>query len=321
MPIEVKCPKCEARFAVAEKFAGREGPCPKCKAIIPVPQLGAAQPSETASSGRKAAAPSVGGTTRMPAPPGAGATTRMPTPASSSTASAAGATTRMPAPPASAAAKGSASAAARAGSAGAGSTAAGKPAGGKAAPPPITDEIKIHGPEEYAGGGKDKKGRPLGKPKSRVDAKFSVTQSVGAVLGVVGVFGFAWLLGQIFKGSPMLGAAVGGLNFLVAIPLALTGYWILSDPELEGYTGTELWGRVAACAAVYALMWVARAYIPPDWTADGWNWIMLAVPFLLVGMGTAFFLLDMENENAFFHFFLFLGVSILIRGAAGLPWI
>jgi hypothetical protein len=37
MAITVLCPSCHARFAVHEKFAGKEGPCPKCKATIKVP--------------------------------------------------------------------------------------------------------------------------------------------------------------------------------------------------------------------------------------------------------------------------------------------
>jgi hypothetical protein len=40
MAITVLCPSCHARFAVHEKFAGKEGPCPKCKATIKVPAAG-----------------------------------------------------------------------------------------------------------------------------------------------------------------------------------------------------------------------------------------------------------------------------------------
>jgi len=39
MPINVICPGCHARFAVAEKFAGQQGPCPKCKQPITIPKL------------------------------------------------------------------------------------------------------------------------------------------------------------------------------------------------------------------------------------------------------------------------------------------
>jgi hypothetical protein len=37
MPINVVCPGCHKRFAVSDKFAGKQGPCPQCKTIIKVP--------------------------------------------------------------------------------------------------------------------------------------------------------------------------------------------------------------------------------------------------------------------------------------------
>lgn len=38
MPIPVVCPGCQARFAVSDKFAGKQGPCPKCKTVISIPE-------------------------------------------------------------------------------------------------------------------------------------------------------------------------------------------------------------------------------------------------------------------------------------------
>ena len=38
MPINVTCPGCLKRFSVADKFAGKKGPCPKCKKIITIPK-------------------------------------------------------------------------------------------------------------------------------------------------------------------------------------------------------------------------------------------------------------------------------------------
>jgi hypothetical protein len=38
MAINVTCPGCHTRFTVADKFAGKEGPCPKCKAKITIPR-------------------------------------------------------------------------------------------------------------------------------------------------------------------------------------------------------------------------------------------------------------------------------------------
>jgi hypothetical protein len=37
MPIQVTCPGCLKRFSVADKFAGKQGPCPNCKKTITIP--------------------------------------------------------------------------------------------------------------------------------------------------------------------------------------------------------------------------------------------------------------------------------------------
>jgi hypothetical protein len=39
MPIQVTCPGCLKRFSVADKFAGKQGPCPNCKKTITIPKL------------------------------------------------------------------------------------------------------------------------------------------------------------------------------------------------------------------------------------------------------------------------------------------
>lgn len=39
MAIQVTCPNCLTRFAVADQHAGKEGPCPKCKGRIKIPTL------------------------------------------------------------------------------------------------------------------------------------------------------------------------------------------------------------------------------------------------------------------------------------------
>ena len=57
MRIAVVCPGCKSRFAVDEKFAGKQGPCPKCKVVITIPATAAEEvkihaPEEFVSGGK-----------------------------------------------------------------------------------------------------------------------------------------------------------------------------------------------------------------------------------------------------------------------------
>src|SRR5689334_1178417 len=52
-------------------------------------------------------------------------------------------------------------------------------------PMPVQDEIKIHAPEEFASGGKDKTGRPVNKPIARVETKVKPMGLAIVVAGVV----------------------------------------------------------------------------------------------------------------------------------------
>ncbi|HEY1067283.1 MAG TPA: hypothetical protein VGE52_14275, partial [Pirellulales bacterium] len=218
---------------------------------------------------------------------------------------------------------------------------AGKPGGGAAAPPPpptrpsgpqqlgvgtgrqtaITDEIVIHEPDGYSQGGTDKKGRPILKPITRTDAKFRPVQFVMTVVAVLLVYGIDWYLGRFFAGKPILPIVVWLIIAASSVPLVLGGYWVLAPSEAEPYRGTQLWIRVGACAAVYSLLWIARAMVPADWTSELYFWAFVAPPFFVVGAATAFLALDLEGENTLFHFVLFLAASVLLRGVAGLPWV
>lgn len=334
MAIVVTCPQCGTQFSVHDRFAGRKGPCPKCSATIPIPEL-----AGTADTGVKAApSKTTPGKTAAPSPPakpapgrtsggsggGAPSTSASPATAAASKASG-GASLLKAAPPPLPSRSGSSSPAAKTGGAAPAkpgtSTAAGAAATAAKQQPVIRDdEIKIHGPEEYASGGKDSKGRGIGKPIGRVDAKFKIINAILVVAAALAVLATAWYLGRSLTGSS-LQTAVGGLIFAISIPLAIAGYWILCDPELEPYGGLSLWVRATICGSVYSLLWLLRGMIPVDWTADPWNWAMIAPPFFIAGAITPYLTLDLEAENTGFHFALFFLISVLLRGAAGLSWV
>ena len=55
MAIQVICPGCMRRFEVADRFAGKKGPCPRCGHIIEIPkeQVVVHAPDEMIIEGRK----------------------------------------------------------------------------------------------------------------------------------------------------------------------------------------------------------------------------------------------------------------------------
>lgn len=180
------------------------------------------------------------------------------------------------------------------------------------------DEVTIHTPEEFEDGGRDSKGKLVGKPIRRKEAKISPLQIGLMAAAVVAVAVAAWLLGDKIQGSLPL-VAVGLL--IVSPPICATAYGILRNDELEPYSGSSLWIRVSICALVYMLLWGGYAMLPAELVGGAWNWVFLAIPFLLIGGVTAYSTLDLTFENAVIHYLFYLFLTMGLRWLAGLGFI
>jgi hypothetical protein len=178
------------------------------------------------------------------------------------------------------------------------------------------EEIKIHAPQEFAGGGLDKQGRPVLKPLARQEAKFNL-KTVAAIVGSATV---VLLLCLAVRGvedkTPLV---VIGLA-LVSPPLAVAGYSILRDQELGGYKGREMWVRAAICGTVYAVLWGLYAALPSAiFTGEAYEWLFLAPLVISIGAGAAFSTFDLDFGTAALHYCFFLLVTLLLRSAIALP--
>ncbi len=122
--------------------------------------------------------------------------------------------------------------------------------------PKLEEQVVVHAPDDAP---KDSTGKSVLKPIKRVEVEISrnsVFISIGIVLLLVAI---ALAMGYT-GGTPLIARIVFGL--LLAPPLVWIGYAITRDPELEGYTGSELWTRVAITSAILAATWLIYTFIP-----------------------------------------------------------
>ncbi|MEM8944194.1 MAG: hypothetical protein AAGD11_03350 [Planctomycetota bacterium] len=193
--------------------------------------------------------------------------------------------------------------------------------------PDAGDEVVIHAPEVEAGA-KDATGKNVLKPIKRKETKISLNVSVATVGLVLLSIAIAWMLGGDALGDQQIYALAGGAVFLGPL-LAYAGYTFLRDDELGVFDTTSAVIRSVACGFVYALLWGVYIFLGTQVFGDeafeqGLEMVQivgLGVVSLGIGTFAAFVSYDFEPINGFFHYMLYLLVTILLRAVMGLPFI
>lgn len=109
-----------------------------------------------------------------------------------------------------------------------------------------------------------------------------------------------------------------GGAFAVAIPSVMLGYAAVRNRELEAWQGMDFAKRAVACAVVYALLWGLRGLLPPEQTAEMWQWFYLGPMFVAAGALAAHVSLELDLSNAAVHFSFYGLLCSLMRWMAGL---
>jgi hypothetical protein len=99
----------------------------------------------------------------------------------------------------------------------------------------------------------------------------------------------------------------------------MLGYIAVRDRELEPFSGTPFLLRSLACAAVYAGLWGVKGMLPPEATAEMWQWVYLAPMFVVSGALAALVAFELEWGSAVAHFSLYAMFTALLRWLLGLP--
>jgi len=185
--------------------------------------------------------------------------------------------------------------------------------------PAAAQQVKIHGGDDFSGGGKSATGQLVLKPITRKDAKFNPTLA-GIIAGSsLVVLGLAWLLSGVIGPSRIL-VGIGAL--LVSPPIVYAGYWLLRNDEIEPFEGKELYLRTLICAALYVVLWGVFAYVSGRMlTGEIWNWLFVAPPFLIIGALFSLAAYELEFGAGVFHYAFYLLLTVLLRGVAGAGWI
>jgi len=193
--------------------------------------------------------------------------------------------------------------------------------------PELGDEVVIHTPELEAGA-KDAKGRSVLKPLKRKETKFSTVVAVATVGIVLLSVAIAWMLGRNVSEDNRFWVLAGGAVALGPL-LAYAGYTFLRDDELGVFDTTNAVIRSIACGLVYALLWYVYIFLGTqvfgdDAFAEGLEMVQivgLGVVSMGIGAFAAFVSFDFDPMTGFFHYMLYLLVTIGLRFVMGLPFI
>jgi hypothetical protein len=193
--------------------------------------------------------------------------------------------------------------------------------------PAKSEEVVVHAPE--AAGPKDSKGQVVIAPILREETRFNPKIAVAIGVAVLVVFIAAWMVGQSYKLEKKTDAAPVPLLFkalaalLLGPPLAYAGYSVLRNDEFEPYSGQDLLIRVAACGAVYAVLWGVFGYLP-SWVGmkpavfETHHLMFVAPGLIAAGAFAAYVCFELDFVMCALHYGLYLIVTVLLRATAGM---
>ncbi len=184
--------------------------------------------------------------------------------------------------------------------------------------PTKTEEVKVHGGEQFVSGGRNATGQLVLKPIARTETRVEPVHAVAIAGAAISVIVVTWIGGDILARSTPA-CALGLL--LISPPLALAAYTFLRDDEKEPYRGKELLIRASICAGGYIVMWGTFSYLAGTLlTGDLWQWLFVVPPFLAIGGAMPTLSLDLDYGDGVFHYTFYMLATLGLRWVAGMPW-
>ncbi len=185
--------------------------------------------------------------------------------------------------------------------------------------PTKAEEVQVHAPTEFAGGGQTTTGELITKPIARKEHRIEPIWAVAVAGAVLTALLVTWASGGLIRGN----LAVRALGLLlVSPPLVVAAYAFLRDEDLAPHQGKSLYIRTAICSVAYVILWGTYGYAANSLlTGELWQWVFVIPPFLGTGALVAMGCLDLDFGSGFFHYCFYLIFTVLLRWVAGMGWV
>lgn len=188
--------------------------------------------------------------------------------------------------------------------------------------PARSEEVVVHEPENY--GPKDASGRATLKPLSRSETRLSPVVWTG-ILGACAIVLLISIVLRFACTNDEGETALPSLIKVIAVialgpPLVFAGYVFLRDDELEPHRGTSLYGRVAVCSIIYALLWLVYGYLAQNLFQGQLEIYQLAfvLPVLVIAGGVASLAcMELDFSTGAMHYGFYLLVIVGLSLLAG----
>jgi hypothetical protein len=188
--------------------------------------------------------------------------------------------------------------------------------------PTKSEEVVIHAPEEF--GPKDAKGRAVLKPLERQETAASPVMIAGIAAAVVTTVAVVFVIGRVYAGDAdgVPAWLVGTGATLLGPPLALAGYGLLRDQELEPHKGASLWLRCLICGLAYAALWGVYWLVKGqlfDGEIEIFQLVFVAPALIAAGGVVGWASLELDFTSGAMHYGIYLFITVLMRLVMGMP--
>ena len=184
--------------------------------------------------------------------------------------------------------------------------------------PDKSEEIVIEAPK--GDGPIDSTGRAVLDPVKRKETNLSTVQWTLIIGSIVGFLAVALILRfsiEDVSQFPLWLIVVSAV--VIGPPLIFVAYTFLRNQELDPYRGKQLRSRVAICALIYPITWLAMplACFAFNDSYETGSYITAAIAMIGIGGFTSMFCFEFDFLMGAVHYGLYLGVCLFGRFLSG----